>query len=279
MIKKLWDWATGSIPDTEYRLIRTAVGLGSALAFATWVQAAYIGKTLPANPVNTAYPGSVLWWILWILGITGSILLLTGFGKRAASLLVFLGLQACGGFAVNWAGLALISSAGVLVFAGGTSVPAWPKRLLQVQLPIGYLIAVSSKLLLSAEWRNLEAFENLTKHQMNKYLWPTIPQGLLSVFDATGIFLEAGAALFLAWGLFSKRGWPRKLGLVFSIILHLGISLFIPVGLFIFGVMPYWAASSKRTNVPRPLVWTGMIFVIIILLVNVGIDGNPFKVW
>jgi len=276
---RLWEWSTGEVVADEYRPIRYAVGLGGALSFATWSWGAGPGRALGVSYVNALDTGVLTWWLILGLGFGASMMMIGNRGGRPAAAVVFLGIQACGGFMVNWAGLALQLSAAALVFAKSNGpASAWPKRILEVQLPLGYLVAVGAKLSIGDEWRRLHAFDHLLAHPLNRHTWPQIPSGLSRVFDVIGMGLELGAGLLLLGALLTGRRLLRRLGLGCSVLLHVGISMFIPVGLFVFGVAPFWAAHLRRAAVPRSLVWVGWVLGLITAIVALWVPSNPFRV-
>lgn len=269
---------TGFERPGPYRLIRFWVGLGSALAFGTWSQGSGPGRVLGVHYANKLDVGTGYWWAVLLLGYIAAVALMLNVGGRVTAGLVFLGLQACGGFMLNWAGLALQTSSLALVFVSGDGENTpWPRRFLQLQLPLGYVSAVVAKLTLSDHWRALHAFDHLLAHPMNRYTWPRIPTGAAALFDLAGMTLEIGAGVFLLTYLITKKPWSRHVGLGMSIVLHVGISLLIPVGLFLFGMAPFWASFTKDRSVPGWLKICAVIGSFAVLCYGILGPSNPFS--
>lgn len=229
----------------RYDLLRAALGFASLVAFAVMLHG-LPGRLLGSVAPNAALPGSPWWTICWCAGVVASARLLARPARWFDPAIVFLSLQVCGGFMVNWAHLALQNVALLLVFASVSVPPRWPLLVLRLQLATGYLLAVALKLVQGPRWRDLSAFEALVLHPVNRYAFPVIPSGLLPVFDFAGLLLELLAGLALLVWVFVSRPLLRRIGLVASVLLHVGISLVLPVGVFLFAMLPFWAAFADR---------------------------------
>lgn len=275
--RKVWEWVTGDVERESYHLIRFTTGLGAALNFGAWAYGSGPGKALGRSFANTLEMGSAAWHVALYVGFTAAMLMIGGRGGRLAALTVFLCLQACGGYMTAWEGRALQLAAGVLVFVGpGKLVSAWPLRILQIQLPIGYFIAVLAKLLIEEHWRELHAFVHIISNPGDHHVWPQIPLWAAPAFDVAGIAIELVAGVLLFAGLIPGKRALQRAGLVASMILHFGIALFIPTGLFLFAVAPFWAAASSVRKVPTWAVRVSWVLSVIVAVLGAVMTENPF---
>jgi len=249
----------------RYDLLRATLGFASLVAFAVMLHG-LPGRLLGSVAPNAALPGSLWWTFCWCAGVAASARLLARPARWFDPAIVFFALQVCGGFMVNWAHLALQNVALLLVFASVSVPPRWPLLVLRLQLATGYLLAVALKLVQGPRWRDFSAFETMVLHPVNRYAFPAIPSGLLSVFDAAGLLLESFAGLALLAWVFVPRPWLRRIGLAASVLLHVGISLVLPVGVFLFAMLPFWAAFADRPA-PSPRLRFALPVLLALVLV------------
>lgn len=278
-MRRLWLWFTGDTEHDVYKSIRTTTAIGSLLSFAVWGATYGPAAIIERVPVNTLSPGSWPWWVCWFAGVIGACLLGAGRLVRMGAASVAIALQVCGGISANWATMALLLAAAMLVFAPSRgSGGVWPLRVLQLQLPLGYCMATVMKLTLTDEWRTLRAFRHLLAHPMNVHSWPVLPDQAAPIFDVLGLSVELGAGvLLLAW-LVSGSISVRRVGLALSAALHVGIALVVPVGLFPFAVAPLWLAHTDiRWGGGRLWWWVAGGGAVILTAALLG-PGNPFSV-
>lgn len=255
----------------RYDLLRAALGFSSLVAFAVMLHG-LPGRLLGSVAPNAALPGSLWWTLCWCAGVVASARLLARPARWFDPAVVFVSLQVCGGFMVNWAHLALQNVALLLVFTSVSIPPRWPLLVLRLQLATGYLLAVALKLVQGPRWRELSAFETMVLHPVNRYVFPVVPSAVLPVFDFTGLLLESFAGLALLVWMFVPRASLRRVGLAASVLLHVGISLVLPVGVFLFAMLPFWAAFSDR---PAPSARLRFILPVLLALVLVSLAFVP----
>lgn len=215
------------------------------------------------------------WPICWCAGVIASARLLARPAWWFDPAIVFLSLQVCGGFMVNWAHLAPQNVALLFVFASVSVPPRWPLLVLRLQLATGYLLAVALKLVQGPRWRDLSASETMVLHPVNRYAFPVMPSGLLPVFDFAGLLLELLAGLTLLVWVFVSRPLLRRIGLVASVLLHVGISLVLPVGVFLFAMLPFWAAFVNRPTLSPRLRFALPLLLALVLVSLAFVAPGP----
>ena len=262
---KVLDAVSADVDAGRYAWPRVLLGLGSLVSLVVWLHG-LSGSALGPVVINSLVPNSPGWWVAWVVGIVASVRLVVSPPRWFDPLLVFLSLQFCGGFMVNWAHLALQNVALLLCFASSLRPPAWPLLLLKLQLASGYVLAVVFKLVQGEQWRSFSAFESMIQHPVNRYAFPVLPASLAPVLDVVGLAIELFAGLFLLAALFSGSVFVRRAGLVLSACFHVGISLLLPVGVFIFAVAPFW---STFANFPHP-TWRLRLSLLLIPVLTLG---------
>lgn len=253
----------------RYGLLRTVFGFSSLVTFAVMLYG-LSGRLLGSVAPNAALPGSTWWVLFWCVGVVAAARLLVRSTGWFDPFLVFSALQVCGGFMENWAHLDLQNVALLLVFASGDIPPRWPLLVLRIQLATGYLLAVALKLVQGPRWRDLSAFETMVQHPVNRYKFPSLSPILYQGLDLSGLVLESVAGLSLLCWVSGSRPLLRRVGLIASVLLHVGISLVIPVGVFLFAMLPFWVAFSDR-SAPSARLRVALLILLGLALISVSL--------
>ena len=277
-LRRVAAWLGGDLPSGMYDGVRVSVALGAIVSFAVWVATSGPVAVLGYRPLHTLPVRSVEWWVVLVSGTAAAAALGARLVPRVSEAIVAVALQACGADMSNWAHRAVLFAALLLVFvpAKQSTAPAWPLRVLQLQLPVGYLFAGIMKLTRSDEWRSGTAFRHLFAHPMNQYQWVRVPFRVQPLLDVAGVGAELLGGVILLAAVCSGSRILRRTGLAISAALHIAISLVVPVGLFLFAVAPYWLAHvDLRQRRSRWWAWALCSAAGLSLGLLLG-PGNPF---
>jgi hypothetical protein len=228
-----------------------------------------------ARSVLGAAPSPMLLSVLWLALLTASVALALGWRTRVASVVVLIGavsLQRTNPYVFNSGDsllrllclyLAMAPAGAALSLdarrRGIRTIPAWPLRLIQLQVSVMYLAAVWAKLR-GPLWRDGTATEyalrlpDLERFPLGRALdaWPA------AVAPATyGTILVEAALVVLVW---PRR--TRLIVLLAGVALHLAIDIGLRVGFFTIAVFacyvafldPAWARAkwTALARVARP---------------------------
>jgi hypothetical protein len=251
MTRKLWEWVSGDIDSAAYARVRVLVAVAGVIQIALLAGTHAPSVLVARTPSHSLRPDTTWWWASLALGALAAVSLGLGVRTRTSAGVLCLCLILGRATMTNWAGSVVIATAGVLVFAPSAgawalqaklvAAPAWPLRLIQLQLPVGYVLAVAAKLGLSPEWRTLTAFAHFSGHPTFTHSGFAVNPAWSPALSAAGLVAEAGAGLLLGIGL-CGRARARNAGLALSAAFHTGIAVFVAVGMFPIAVAVLWVS-------------------------------------